>query len=79
MVEFIVGLFVGMFLASIMFLFVNDTDSDEILLHRSGHAYGNTLYLRTVMRSNSTLKLQIAANTNIGKAYTYTFKFKRIL
>ena len=57
----------------------NDTDSDEILLHRSGHAYGNTLYLRTVMRSNSTLKLQIAANTNIGKAYTYTFKFKRIL
>lgn len=57
----------------------NDSDSDEILLHRSGHAYGNTLYLRTVMRSSSTLKLQIAANTNIGKAYTYTFKFKRIL
>ena len=57
----------------------NDTDSDEILLHRSGHAYGNTLYLRTVMRSSSTLKLQIAANTNIGKAYTYTFKFKQIL
>lgn len=57
----------------------NDSDSDEILLHRSGHAYGNTLYLRTVMRSSSTLKLQIAANTNIGKAYTYTFKFKQIL
>ena len=29
MVEFIVGLFVGMFLASIMFLFVNGIDSDE--------------------------------------------------
>lgn len=29
MVEFIVGLFVGMFLASIMFLFANDLDSDE--------------------------------------------------
>lgn len=29
MMEFIVGLFVGMFLASIVFLFVNGTDSDE--------------------------------------------------
>jgi hypothetical protein len=29
MMEFIVGLFVGMFLASIMFLFVNGLDSDE--------------------------------------------------
>jgi hypothetical protein len=28
---------------------VNDTDSDEILLHRSGHAYGKTIYLRTLM------------------------------
>ena len=29
MMEFIVGLFVGMFLASIMFLFVNGINSDE--------------------------------------------------
>lgn len=29
MMEFIVGLFVGMFLASIMFLFINGIDSDE--------------------------------------------------
>lgn len=57
----------------------NDTETDEILLHRSGHAYANTIYLRTVMRGSSTLKLQIAANKNIGKAYDYTFKFKRIL
>jgi hypothetical protein len=44
----------------------NDTETDEILLHRSGHAYANTIYLRTVMRGSSTLKLQIAANKNIG-------------
>lgn len=29
MLEFIVGLFVGMFLASIVLLFVNGIDSDE--------------------------------------------------
>lgn len=57
----------------------NDSETDEILLHRSGYGYANTIYLRTVMRSSSTLKLQIAANKDIGKAYDYTFKFKRIL
>lgn len=35
----------------------NDTDTDEIILHRAGHAYENTIYLRTVMQSNSVLKL----------------------
>ena len=29
MVEFIVGLFIGIFIASIIFLFVNGIDSDE--------------------------------------------------
>lgn len=29
MVEFIVGLFIGIFLASIIFLFINGIDSDE--------------------------------------------------
>lgn len=60
----------------------NDDDSDEILLHRSGHAYGNTIYLRTIMTTGTDgrhLRLQIAANKNIGAAYTYTFKFKRII
>jgi hypothetical protein len=27
----------------------NDEESDEIILHRSGHAYNNTIYLRTKM------------------------------
>lgn len=57
----------------------NDTDTDEIILHRSGHAYGKTIYLRTVMQSSGVLKLQIGASASIGAAYTYTFKFKRII
>lgn len=56
-----------------------DTETDEIILHRSGHAYGKTIYLRTVMQSSGVLKLQIGASSGIGKAYTYTFKFKRII
>lgn len=57
----------------------NDTDTDEIILHRSGHAYGKTIYLRTVMQSSGVLKLQIGASAGIGAAYTYTFKFKRLI
>lgn len=57
----------------------NDTETDEIILHRSGRAYGKTIYLRTVMQSSGVLKLQIGASSGIGKAYTYTFKFKRII
>ena len=57
----------------------NDTEADEIILHRSGHAYEKTIYLRTVMQSSGVLKLQIGASSGIGKAYTYTFKFKRII
>ena len=57
----------------------NDTDADEIILHRSGHAYGNTIYLRTAMNSNGKLKLQIAANKTLTTAADYTFKFKRII
>lgn len=57
----------------------NDTDTDEIILHRSGHAYGKTIYLRTVMQSSGVLKLQIGASAGIGAAYTFKFKFKRII
>lgn len=57
----------------------NDTDTDEIILHRSGHAYRKTIYLRTVMQGSGVLKLQIGASAGIGAAYTYTFKFKRII
>lgn len=57
----------------------NDTGTDEIILHRSGHAYRKTIYLRTVMQRSGVLKLQIGASAGIGAAYTYTFKFKRII
>lgn len=57
----------------------NDVDTDEIILHRSGHAYGKTIYLRTVMQGSGVLKLQIGASAGTGAAYTYTFKFKRII
>lgn len=61
---------------------INDAESDEILLHRSGHAYENTLYLRTYgtyRDKGGILKLQIAANKTLTTAATYTFKFKRII
>ena len=57
----------------------NDTESDEILLHRSGHSYGKTLYLRTLMQTSSVLKLQISASTSMSAAHSYIFKFKRII
>jgi hypothetical protein len=59
----------------------NDTQTDEIVLHRSGRSYTNTIYLRTVMRNNTDangLKLQISANTGIGSC-KYTFKFKKLI
>lgn len=65
---------------------VNDTESDEILLHRAGHAYNNTIYLRTKMTGSINysgtgegLKLQIAANKDLSAAYTFKFKFKRVI
>lgn len=60
----------------------NDNESDEIILHRAGVGYGKTIYLRTKMSTSSegtNLRLQIAASQNIGAAYTYTFKFKRVI
>lgn len=60
----------------------NDNETDEIILHRSGHAYENTIYLRTIMsssESNLGLRLQIASNKNIAKQYSYKFTFKKII
>lgn len=60
----------------------NDNEADEIILHRAGHAYHHTIYLRTIMTTRSDgrhLRLQIAADTNFSTAVTYTFKFKRVI
>ena len=60
----------------------NDSEADEIILHRAGHAYHHTIYLRTIMTTSSDgrhLRLQIAADINLSTAVTYTFKFKRVI
>ena len=57
----------------------SDTESDEIILHRSGKAYSDTIYLRTIMQSSGVLKLQISADENLSASYDYTFKFKRVI
>lgn len=59
----------------------NSNNADEIVLHRVGHAYANTIYLRTRESLSSEekpyTKLQISANSDL-KQHTYKFKFKRI-
>lgn len=57
----------------------NDTDTDEILLHRAGHACSIAIYLRTIMQTSGVLKLQISASETITAAFNYTFKFKRVI
>ena len=59
----------------------NSNNADEIVLHRVGHAYANTIYLRTreSLRDDPHpyTKLQISANSDL-KQHKYKFKFKRI-
>ena len=58
----------------------NSTDSDEIILHKAGHASNNkTIYLRTLRVSSSgTLKLQIAASASLSST-NVTFKFRKLI
>lgn len=59
----------------------NSTDSDEILLHKAGHASnGRMVYLRTIRStSGGYLKLQIACSTAFTAASSITFKFRRLI
>jgi hypothetical protein len=61
----------------------NETSSDEIVLHRAGHASNSgVLFLRVLRTSGpdtADLKLQIAGNTNNSGTSTYTFKFRRLI
>lgn len=61
----------------------NEASSDEIMLHRAGHASttGN-LYLRvlrTLTADVADLKLQIAGSTTNTGTSTYQFKFRRLI
>lgn len=58
----------------------NNNDSDEIVLHKAGHASNSrTIYLRTIRSANNgVLKLQISASQSFN-ASNYTFKFRKII
>lgn len=59
----------------------NNTASDEILLHKTGHASNNVeLYLRTIRSSGGGyVKLQIACSRAFTKATNVTFKFRKLI
>lgn len=58
----------------------NSTESDEIFLHKAGHApNSNDIYLRTQRNSQGTMALQIAATANASKADAITFKFRKLI
>ena len=61
----------------------NSTGDDEITLHRAGLAPNSgAIFLRvqrTVDADVNDLKLQIAGTTNNSGAYTYNFKFRRMI
>lgn len=60
----------------------NSTESDEIMLHSSGHASNNrTIYARTVMQLNGTTytKLQLSCSADWSGAGDLVIQTKRIL
>lgn len=61
----------------------NDLGTDEIYLHKAGHAPNSRhIYLRTARHQDSDgrqLTLQIACDYSGGTSYTYTFKFRRLI
>jgi hypothetical protein len=61
----------------------NSEVTDEIVLHRAGHAPNSgTIFLRvqrTPGENADDLKLQVAGTTNNTAAYQYTFKFRRLI
>ena len=61
----------------------NSSSTDEIVLHRAGHApNAGALFLRVIRTASADpndLKLQISGLTNNTGAYTYNFKFRRLI
>lgn len=61
----------------------NDTSWDEIPLHSAGHAdQDRAIYLRTLRTATADTRnmvLQIAGDGTNTSAYTYTFKFRRMI
>ena len=60
----------------------SSSETDEVVLHRGGHASAKQLYLRTISTVSSAggySKIQIASSINFSKAYLIKFKFKKII
>ena len=59
----------------------NNTDEDEIVLHKAGHASNaNNIYLRTKRKSNSgSLVLEMSCNKTCTVPTTYTIVARRLL
>ena len=58
----------------------NSTLTDEIYLHRAGHAPNSgVIQLRTVRQSGSVMKLQIKSNSTYSAADNIVFKFRRMI
>ena len=59
----------------------NGSLTDEIILHRSGHAGGKRLYLRILQTSSSSgySKIQIAAESDFEANASLTFKFRKLI
>ena len=72
--------------SGIMTIYTSSTNSsgnDEVALHCAGHAVG-TSYKRLYIRTQETEtpnynKIQIAGSANLSKAYTITFKFRKLI
>lgn len=58
----------------------NSDESDEVFLHKAGHAPNSSdIYLRTQRNFQGNMALQIAATGNASKADTITFKFRKLI
>lgn len=72
--------------SGIMTIYTSTTNSggnDEVALHCAGHAVGTDykrLYIRTQEQAKPNYnKIQIAGSSNLSKAYTITFKFRKLI
>lgn len=61
----------------------NNTETDEIILHRAGHAPNHgDIFLRTertLSADTSDMNLQIKTSNNASGSATYVFKFRRMI
>jgi hypothetical protein len=58
----------------------NSTVTDEIVLHRAGHAPNNgKIFLRVKRNNSGILQLQISSTVNTTGTSTYQFKFRKMI